>query len=274
MRETPRTAVAAVIRVLLAVLLGVILGGVMTWGAMRGCERSFDEGVGPPGDVAIEPEILRLREELDAQESRVRRLEAELAIPETPETPAPSEDPEPADRAEASTDSASDEKPWFNAAALEAEGWRPHQVERIRLRWERLQMENLEIDNQRARKVPGWQKLGKQKFQSQVDARRDLGDEDYEAMRFAAGEPNRVVLTELLEISPAAEAGLLPGDEVISYDGQRVFTASALKFLTEVGEKGEPTEIRILRGNQEQRFFLPRGPLGTRLEAQVRPPYP
>ncbi|MDE0885962.1 MAG: PDZ domain-containing protein [Myxococcota bacterium] len=259
------------IRLLSAVLLGIFLGGSMTWLVMSDRDRPSDDEVTAPGI-----EKPGLGEELRAQKDRIRSLEAELAVREIPSPTLPviSESPEPVPAAEEPTDSAPTEKAWFDSAALEAEGWTADQALRIRRRWERLQMEKLDIENQRARKVPGWKKLGKEQFQIQVEARRDLGDEDYEAMRFASGEPNRVVLTELLETSPAAEAGLLPEDEVISYDGQRVFTAAALKFLTQVGELGAATEIRVLRGGLEQRYFVPRGPLGTRLEAQVRSPYP
>ena len=263
-------------RNLAAVLLGIFLGGSMTWLAMSGRDRPGHDAMVAPERPAPAFEKSGLSEELEAQKDRVRSLEAELAAREIspPVPPVISESPEATAPAQEKVASASTEKPWFDSAALEAEGWTADQVLRIRRRWEHLQMERLDIENQRARKAPGWKKHGKKTFQSEVDARRDLGDEDYEAMRFASGEPNRVVLTELLETSPAAEAGLLPEDEVISYDGQRVFTASALKFLTQVGEPGAATEIRILRGGLEQRYFVPRGPLGTRLEAQVRSPYP
>jgi S1-C subfamily serine protease len=92
-------------------------------------------------------------------------------------------------------------------------------------------------------------------------------------MRYATSQPNRVILSELLETSPAAVAGLEPGDEVVSYDGQRIFTASALKLLTLAGVPGALTEMRVLRAGEEHRFFVPRGPLGTRLEIASRAPY-
>ncbi|MCS5637370.1 MAG: PDZ domain-containing protein, partial [Myxococcota bacterium] len=163
---------------------------------------------------------------------------------------------------------------WFDAAALGRVGWSEDEVERVRQRWEEYQLAKLEVENQRARKVPGWKELGKRLFQIEVQARNDLGDEGYEAMRFAAGQTNRVVLTELLEISPASDAGLMAGDEVISYDGQRVFSSGALKFHTQSGEPDAWTEVRVLRGGEERRFFVRRGPLGARLEAVHRPPYP
>jgi membrane-associated protease RseP (regulator of RpoE activity) len=181
-----------------------------------------------------------------------------VAVASGPETSPPAEDEVP---------------PWFDAEALEGAGWTPGEIRGIRLRWEEYEMAKLEVENDRARKVPGWKHLGKRSFQIEVELRRDLGDEDYEAMRYATSQPNRVILSELLETSPAAVAGLEPGDEVVSYDGQRIFTASALKLLTLAGVPGALTEMRVLRAGEEHRFFVPRGPLGTRLEIASRAPY-
>jgi hypothetical protein len=184
---------------------------------------------------------------------------APVAVTSGPETSPPAEDEVP---------------PWFDAEALEGAGWTPGEIRRIRLRWEEYEMAKLEVENDRARKVPGWKHLGKRSFQIEVELRRDLGDEDYEAMRYATSQPNRVILSELLGTSPAASAGLEPGDEVVSYAGQRIFTASALKQLTLAGVPDALTEMRVLRAGEEHRFFVPRGPLGTRLEIASRAPYP
>ncbi len=273
------------IRPFLSAFLGALFGGVAVWLALGGGD--FPPAAGPGVSISPAPaaapafarEIRRLNQELETERARGRDLMAELDAAEAgrtltaPPSATPPETPleEPF---EATGDGTESGRPWFDGEALEAAGWTVDRIERIRRRWERYAMEKLQIENERARKVPGWKQLGKRSFQVEVDARRDLGDEDYEGMRFAAGEPTRVVLTELLETSPAAEAGLLAGDEVISYEGQRVFTAKALKFLTQQGLSGAPAEIRVLRAGAEHRFFVPRGPLGTRLEAQVRSPYP
>lgn len=273
------------IRPFLSAFLGALFGGVAVWLALGGGDSPPAAGPGvsispaPAAAPASAREIRRLNQELETERARGRDLMAELDAAEAgrtltaPPSATPPETPleEPF---EATGDGTESGRPWFDGEALEAAGWTVDRIERIRRRWERYAMEKLQIENERARKVPGWKQLGKRSFQVEVDARRDLGDEDYEGMRFAAGEPTRVVLTELLETSPAAEAGLLAGDEVISYEGQRVFTAKALKFLTQQGLSGAPAEIRVLRAGAEHRFFVPRGPLGTRLEAQVRSPYP
>jgi len=228
--------------------------------------------------------LTRLREQLqretaraDALLARVEALEFSLG-PEAgapashEESPSP---PRPEAQAAAEDEEANSPsvRPWFNVQALEVAGWEPGEIDRIRERWEQYELAKLEIENQRARKVPGWQKLGGQSFQVAAEARQDLGDEAYEAMLYATNQPNRVVVEEVLEISPAAEAGFLPGDEFVSYGGQRVFTPGAIQFLTTSGEKGAWTEVWILRGSEELRLLVPRGPLGTRLSSVVRAPY-
>jgi hypothetical protein len=271
----------------LAALLGALVGAGLVWLAIGGFARSpAGDGasvsppsvISPPGSAA---EIARLREEL-AQESARRQalaaqMDAETAPPPAqaalPAASAPAPEPILQDMSperQAGEDSA---RPWFDAAALENEGWTPGEIQRIRTRWEEYELAKLEVENQRARKVPGWKQMGGRLFQIEAGVRGDLGDEGYEAMRFAASQPNRVVLSELLEISPASEAGLSAGDEVISYDGQRVFTAAALKYLTQAGTPGFWTEVRVLRAGEERRFFVRRGPLGARLEAVTRAPY-
>ncbi len=282
-------------RSLLLVLLGALLGGgLVGWGlspatgpppsgspAPLGAGASSAEiparipppQASSPGErvsADLRGQIRELRAALQQERDRGRAWAdplpdplpdpgaAPVAVASGPEASPPAEDEVP---------------PWFDAEALEGAGWTPGEIRGIRLRWEEYEMAKLEVENDRARKVPGWKHLGKRSFQIEVELRRDLGDEDYEAMRYATSQPNRVILSELLGTSPAAAAGLEPGDEVVSYDGQRIFTASALKLLTLAGVPGALTEMRVLRAGEEHRFFLPRGPLGTRLETASRAPY-
>ena len=265
-------------------LLGALVGGAGVAWMLGAFEDSPGGRASPESVVARSPnadtvlEIARLREEL-AQERALRVAppappSAEPASPGLPAAEPPAEKDFPEMTGAEAEEEVAETRPWFDSAALGRLGWSEDEVERVRQRWEEYQLAKLEVENQRARKVPGWKALGKRLFQIEVEARNDLGDEGYEAMRFAAGQKNRVVLSELLDISPASDGGLMPGDEVISYDGQRVFSSGALKFLTQSGEPDAWTEVRVLRAGEERRFFVRRGPLGARLEAVRRPPYP
>lgn len=268
-------------RLFLSLLLGALLGGGLVWWGTGERPAEPDAPALPVEDEVTAPgklsEVGRLREELDQERARAAELSAQVAALES----SPDAEQQPAEESEASLEETGGEdetdspsvRPWFNAEALVAAGWTGSEISRIRTRWERYELEKLELENQRARKAPGWKKLGGRSFQIEAEARDDLGDEGYEAMRFATNQPNRVVVEEILETSPAAEAGLLPGDQLISYAGQRIFTPGALQFLTASGESGAWTEIWVLRGGEQLRFFVPRGPLGIRLDAVVRTPY-
>lgn len=270
-------------RLFLAALLGALLGGGLVWwgSGERAAEPAMaalpsSEGI-PASETASE--LSRLREELHQERARAAELSAQVsALDFNPEAePQAGAERETSWEQPAATEEggegSSAARPWFDARALEAAGWGPAEIDRIRERWEQYELAKLEIENQRARKVPGWKKLGGRFFQIATEARNDLGDEFYEAMLFASHQPNRVIVDEVLEISPAAEAGFFPGDELISYGGQRVFTPGAVQFLTTSGERGAWAEVWILRGGEELRLLVPRGPLGTRLKSVIRVPY-
>ena len=281
-KRHPGRAPGAMNRVLLAALIGALVGGALVWwvggsstagpeGPSRGASAATEDRVAAPPR-----ELLALRAQVARESARNAALAEEIAVLRRAQPAAGGEEVPPLSSeflaAEDPEDEPSPGTPWFDAAALEAEGFAPDEIDRIRRRWAEYEMDRLEIEHLRARKAPGWKQLGQRSFRIEVDVRRDLGDTGYDAMRFAVGQDNRVILGELLENSPAAEAGLLPGDEIISFDEERVFTAAALKLLTVGGTPGAWTEIRVLRRGEERRFFVPRGPLGTRLEPASRPP--
>ncbi len=56
--------------------------------------------------------------------------------------------------------------------------------------------------------------------------------------------------------SPAAEAGLQPGDVIVEFDGQAVGTFGRLADLVRVHQPGESVPIRIQRGNESIRLNL------------------
>ena len=66
----------------------------------------------------------------------------------------------------------------------------------------------------------------------------------------------------MLASSPAEQAGLKPGDQVVSYDGQRVFDMRDLNALTLKGNAGEPVVVDVQRDGQSVQLVLPRGPVG------------
>lgn len=93
--------------------------------------------------------------------------------------------------------------------------------------------------------------------------RQELGDAGYERYREAGGQPTRVAISSVFEGSPALTAGLRPGDQIVSYDGQRVFSMSDITALTMQGEPGQNVVVDITRDGIPMQVSLPRGPLGV-----------
>ena len=92
--------------------------------------------------------------------------------------------------------------------------------------------------------------------------RSELGDADYERYLKAMGRPTSVGVQNVLASSPAERSGLKPGDEVVAYDGKRVFDMRDLNALTYAGTAGESVSVSVRRDGQTLQLTLPRGPLG------------
>lgn len=92
--------------------------------------------------------------------------------------------------------------------------------------------------------------------------RAELGDSDYERYLQAQGQATSIQITRVLESSPGSLAGLQPGDQIISYDSERVFDVNELRELTLQGRAGEDVVIEIERDGVRMQLNVPRGPVG------------
>lgn len=161
----------------------------------------------------------------------------------------------------------------FRVAELQSLGVSAEEAERLRKRYEALELDRVYLRNQARRER--W--LGRPRYQRELhaldqQALADLGEQAYDEMLYAAGRNNRVIVSHLLANSPAQAAGLQPGDVLMRYAGQRVFDARTILSLTAQGKPGATTEVRVDRGGQDVRLFVPRGPLGVQLRLARRPP--
>ncbi len=92
--------------------------------------------------------------------------------------------------------------------------------------------------------------------------RAELGEADYERYLAAQGQPTSIQVTRVLDGSPGSDAGLLPGDRIVSYAGERVYNVSDLRSLTLQGSPGEDVVIEIERDGMRMQLGLQRGPVG------------
>lgn len=293
-------------RSLLGVGIGALLGiglGLLLAGGEPAQLAAAPAGGRPPADGMAAPasgsaaaaaEIDRLRAELTLEREMRRRLTEELeALQETlaggdaglaeggeaaaGASPLAGADADQrAGPGEVRGPLVTPDSSWFSARELAALGLDEREIEEIRAVWERSVMEKLELEHQIAR---GELKLGPQQrarrmLNIELRAQVELGEERYEALLYATGQDNRVVLDELLASSPASAAGLEAGDEVIRYAGERVFQPRDLLRLTRSGKLGDWVVLEVLRDGEPYRFHVQRGPLGARLSTARRTPYP
>ena len=140
-------------------------------------------------------------------------------------------------------------------------GFEPGQAEWILQRESQLQMEALQARYEAERTGDAMDY-----FQSRTAAgdalRSELGDAEYERYLAASGRPTNVAVSSVLESSPAQRAGLLPGDEILSYDGKRIFSMSDLTRQTLEGQPGEQVVVDVRRDGVSMQVVVPRGPIG------------
>jgi hypothetical protein len=162
---------------------------------------------------------------------------------------------------------------WFDPGLLLDVDMDANDITRVRRHFDAHQLEILFLRDRATRE--GW--MHKPRFANEMQnlngrLREEAGDADYDALLWATGRPNRVELAALLGGSPAVAAGLEDGDIVLRYDDQEIYHALALQHATRTGDAGSTVSIDVLRGDEELRVYVPRGPLGAQLQPARTPP--
>jgi membrane-associated protease RseP (regulator of RpoE activity) len=143
---------------------------------------------------------------------------------------------------------------------LIAAGFPPDRAEWINRRTQELRMQALQAqyDARREGRPPDPTAL----LAGDNTLRAELGDTDYERYLEALDRPTSVAVQDVLASSPAERYGLKAGDEVVAYDGQRVFDMRELNALTLKGNAGESVVVDVRREGQTLQLVMPRGPIG------------
>jgi membrane-associated protease RseP (regulator of RpoE activity) len=143
--------------------------------------------------------------------------------------------------------------------ALAAAGFPPDRAEWIARRESELRMQTLQARYDAVREGKPFDPAT---AGPESSLRTELGDADYERYLQALNRPTTVAVRDVLASSPAEQAGLKQGDEVVAYDGKRVFDMRDLNALTLQGNAGEPVVVDVQRDGQRVQLVLPRGPVG------------
>ena len=148
---------------------------------------------------------------------------------------------------------------------LLAAGFSKERIDWIRKRDEELQTKRRQAATDRQRMglpAESVEASGPYFFDKDFDLRYEIGDEEYERYRVAAGRPAGVGVPKVQPGTLAESAGLKPGDEIIRYDGKRVFNYGELVPMTKKGAAGESVIVVIRRNGQTQQLVTSRGDMG------------
>lgn len=259
MRPSVRVLASGVAGLGAGVALGLLLAG--------GSEAPPGSSRQPTGSDASEVAALRR----DLALARLERDALAMQVEELEEDPSSAESPEPVAAGEDASEP--DEPEVFDEDWLREVGFPGAEIEGLRERWDQAELDRLYLTDLAKRE--GW--YGSPRYRERTQEireqlREELCDDGYDALLYATGKRNRVVVADVLADSPAARAGIQPGDAIRSYADRRLFSIAGLIQTTAAGEPGRSTEVRLERSGQEIRVFVPRGPLGVRVRRERRVP--
>lgn len=151
----------------------------------------------------------------------------------------------------------------FDSDALVALGVPRRDAQALRERWEAAEREKIQLNDRATRE--GWAETPeyqKERFALDDKLRQELSEGDYDRYLYATRRPNRARVTDMLAHSPGDDAGLQPGDMVLSYDGERVFSGDEIRERAAKRRPNESIPVEVLRNQSTQTLYVRGGPLG------------
>ena len=212
---------------------------------------------------------LRLSKESQKRDKLEKQLQTLLA---RTNAAAPSNPPDNGDSAQTASPrgSVSNNDNWFNEQALVAVGFTNDKASYLRQKFEEREMKRLYLRDQAARE--GWlnsdryRQARRELSDSANSLRQELSEQDYDAYLYAAGRPNRVLVSSTMQSSPAGKAGIHAGDTILRYGDSRIYNWRDLRQATSEGQAGDMVMVTLLRNGVQQQVYVPRGPLGVKLD--------
>ncbi len=141
-------------------------------------------------------------------------------------------------------------------------GFAPDQAEWIVRREAELQMERLQAryDAMRDSDEQSWFGRG---LSDDSALRAELGEADYERYLAATGRSTSAGIGAVIPNSPAHNAGFQPGDQIVRYDGERIYSMMDMTSHIMRSEAEGNVVVDIERNGMAMQLVIPRGPLGV-----------
>ena len=169
------------------------------------------------------------------------------------------------------TDAARPRTPQEQRNALVRAGIAAGTADEILWRRSQFELDRLELRDQALRE--GW--LGTDRYREErralnadrVSLRDELDVDVYDRYLYETGETNRVSVDSVIAGSAGDQSGLMPGDVIERYGDELVLDFNDLRSATSTGARGELVPVQVRRDGQMVEVWMPRGPIGIRLDA-------
>ncbi|MBT5330749.1 MAG: PDZ domain-containing protein [Porticoccaceae bacterium] len=145
--------------------------------------------------------------------------------------------------------------------SLVAAGFDEYQAEEIIRQTEEMQMTMLNARFEASQSGEDFN-AGEMQAQAVAEFRADLGEQDYERYLEATNQSTSIGVSNVLASSPAEIAGMQTGDEIVSYNGERVFNTNDLNRLTNSSDASGNVIVEVIRDGETISLSLPEGPIG------------
>lgn len=140
-------------------------------------------------------------------------------------------------------------------------GFDEYQAEEIIRQTEEMQMAILNARFEASQNGEDFN-AGEMQAQAVAEFRANLGEQDYERYLEATNQSTSVGVSNVLASSPAEIAGMQTGDEIVSYNGERVFNTNDLNRLTNSSDVNGNVIVEVIRDGETISLSLPEGPIG------------
>lgn len=165
--------------------------------------------------------------------------------------------------------SSAEEIDWRRDRLVNA-GFSDDRAEWILRRESELQMQRMQVLYE-ARRTGERPQGFRQLMDPDGSLRVEIGDAEYEQYLEAYGRPTSVTVGSVLESSPGQRAGLQPGDQIVAYSGERVFSYDDLSGRTMAATPGQPVVVDIVREGIPMQVVIEGGPIGISNNRAMRP---
>ncbi len=164
----------------------------------------------------------------------------------------------------------------FSEDRLLEAGLDRNRADQLREVYERNQLDLMNLRDQAIREGVegggGFGQIWEARAQQTAALQEELGLELYDLMLYGAGQPNRLVVRDVLPGSNGEIGGLQEGDIIRSYDDQPVFGMQELRYLMAQGERQTAVDVGVERAGSSTTVEVTPGPIGVRLRPAWRQP--